>query len=144
MSPIVGKEEIQNYIPQHPPIMMIDNIMMCDEQRVETGFLVREDELFLLGGKLSESGLLENIAQSAAAKVGYECHQRNVPVPLGFIGGISKVKVNALPSVGSTIKTVVNIDKEIFGVTIIKGESFLEDESLVSCEMKIIIAEVPA
>jgi len=143
-NPLVHKNNITDYIPQRSPIVMVDNLLSCEDNRVVTDFFVREDELFILNGCLTESGLLENIAQTAAAKVGYECHLRDVPVPLGFIGGIGKVKVYQLPQIGNTVKTVVDIDKEIFGVTIIKANSYVDDEPLISCEMKIVIAEPEA
>lgn len=138
---LVNKNNITDYIPQRFPIVMIDNLLSCDDNTVVTDFLVREDELLVLNGQLSESGLLENIAQTAAAKVGYECHIRQIPVPLGFIGGIGKVKINKLPEIGETVKTIVDIDKMVFGVTIIKASSFVGDELLISCEMKIVIAD---
>lgn len=142
--PLVNKDNITDYIPQRSPIVMVDNLLSCEDDKVITNFFVREDELFVLDGHLTESGLLENIAQTAAAKVGYECHMRQIPVPLGFIGGIGKVKVHKLPKIGETVKTIVDIDKMVFGVTIIKANSFVDEEVLISCEMKIVIADQEA
>ena len=140
-SPLVSKSNITDYIPQRQPIIMVDNLVSCEENKVVTDFYIREDELFVMNGQLTESGLLENIAQTAAAKVGYECHIREIPVPLGFIGGINKVQIHQLPKIGQTIKTIVDIDKIVFGVTIIKANSYANDQPLISCEMKIVIED---
>ena len=140
MTVLVSKAEITNFIPQRKPIVMIDSVICCEEMNIETTFEIQNNNIFLIKNKLSESGLLENIAQSAAAKVGYECHEQNIPVPLGFIGAISKIKVFKLPLVGQIIHTYIDILREVFDVTIVRGLVKLEGEILIECEMKIIIA----
>lgn len=140
MSELISKEEITNYIPQRSPIIMIDTIESCEVKCIETTFEILPDNIFVSNGEMSESGLLENIAQSAAAKVGYECHKKKIPVPLGFIGAINKIEVSNHPKVGEKINTFIEIQREVFGVTIVKGMSKVDDIVLISCEMKIVIA----
>lgn len=121
---------------------MIDQIQSCDERNITTTFEIKSDNLFLTEDQFSESGMLENIAQSAAAKVGYECEKKQIPVPLGFIGGISKIRINRFAKIGDNICTEINVEREVFGVTIVKGRCFLADELLAECEMKIIIENI--
>ncbi|UXP30765.1 3-hydroxyacyl-ACP dehydratase [Reichenbachiella agarivorans] len=139
MKALVSQENITDYIPQRAPIVMIDELIECTDRLVVSQLKVREDNIFVLDGQLTESGLIENIAQTAAAKVGYECHLRKIPVPLGFIGGVSKVIVSNLPIVGSLISTTVQIKNEVMGVTIISGTSEAAGQPLATCEMKIMI-----
>lgn len=130
---------ITDYIPQRTPMVMIDRINSCETKNIETSFEVKSDNQFLLGERLSESGMLENIAQTAAAKVGYECLEKNVPVPLGFIGAISKVEIADYATVGQTITTQVEVTREVLNVTIVNGTCLLDGRVLAQCEMKIIL-----
>lgn len=137
---LVDKKNITRYIPHRAPIVLIDSIEQCDQLTVSTRFRIEEGNMFLSDGYFSESGLLENIAQTAAAKIGYECELKGIDVPLGFIGSINKVNIHDRPSCGSTISTLVEIKNEVFGVTIIQGQNMLDDQILASCEMKVITA----
>ena len=57
-----------DYIPQRPPMVMVDYIFHCDNVVTQTQTLVREDNRFVEDGKLLRSGLLEMIAQTCAAR----------------------------------------------------------------------------
>ena len=121
MIQLISRDQITDYIPQRAPMVMIDAILVCDHLSIRTSFDIKNANIFLTNGKFSESGLLENFAQSAAAMVGFDCHQKNLPVPLGFIGGISKVKIFHHPVVGQTIYTHVEVLRVVFGVTMVRG-----------------------
>ena len=58
---------IQEYIPQRPPIIMIDKIVDISESKVVCEFQVKRDNLFVAEGELLEPGIIENIAQTIAA-----------------------------------------------------------------------------
>ncbi len=126
-------------IPQRPPMVMISSVVSADTGKLASRFLIGADCLFVDGENLTESGMLENIAQTAAAMVGLACLEKNVPVPLGFIGGINKIKVHQLPSVGQELYTEVEILQEVMHITLIQGKCFCEGGLLLECHMKIVI-----
>lgn len=136
---IVTKERILHYIPQRPPVVMIDTILHCEEREATTTFVVLADNLFVEDGVFTEAGILENIAQTAAAKVGYDCEKLGVPVPPGFIGGIKNLEISRFPLVGQSIKTTIKIENEVFGITLISGTVLFEGEVIASAEMKIVL-----
>ncbi len=136
---IVNSSEILNYIPQRAPFIMVGEIGDVTEKHVETQFLIEDKNILLEGNCLSVSGLLENIAQSAAAQAGFASVKQGDSPPLGFIGAISKVKVNKLPLVGSIIDTSIDVLQEVFGITLISGEVRHNGELLISCQLKIMI-----
>ena len=127
------------YIPQRAPIVMIDTLVSVGGKCTETTFEVQKDGLFVSDGKLQEAGLIENIAQTAAACVGYTCALNKEPVPVGFIGAIKNLTIDYLPSVGEKIETRVEVLEEIFDMSLIKGESFVNGKPVLSCEMKIVL-----
>ena len=131
--------EILRYIPQRQPIVMVDTLVAVSEKVTETAFTVKAGALFVEDGALQEAGLIENIAQTAAAGVGYQCAVNNVEVPVGFIGAVKNLTIDYLPKVGEQIRTRVEVLEEIFDMSLIKGESFVGDKPVLVCEMKIVL-----
>lgn len=136
---LVDKENITDLLPQRPPILMVDVLMEQDELQTTTHFEVLDMNLFIRDHELQESGIIENIAQTAAARAGYYYKMHNETPPLGFIGAVSKVKINRYPKVGEVLRTRVEMKSEVFNITLIKGFTYVGDEQLAECEMKIVI-----
>jgi len=62
--------DARELIPQREPIQMTDTLYEASETDARTGFVIRKDNIFLEDGHLSEMGVIENMAQSAAATAG--------------------------------------------------------------------------
>ena len=139
MSITLPDTNVLNYIPQRLPIVMIDTLQRVDGAVTETVFTVLQNTLFVKDAVFQEPGLIENIAQTAAAGVGYTCALNNTAVPVGFIGAIKNLTIEYLPKVGDTLVTRVEVLEEIFDMTLIKGESFVGSIRVASCEMKIVL-----
>jgi len=133
------QENILTLIPQRPPFVMVDTLVSCDETGSHTTLLVKEENVLVYDGELSEAGLVENIAQTAAAGVGYLTQQNGLPIATGYIGAIKNLEVFALPKTGDTIETTVAIETHVFDVTIISGVVKCNGVMLAKCEMKIFI-----
>ena len=130
--------DIIRYIPQRPPMVMVDELIEADFDQAVTRFDILPDNPFLVSGQLGESGLVENIAQTVAAMVGYHCHQQNIPVPIGYIAGLKDLDVRTLPLMGSTILTSVKIKHQVMDVTVVAGKVEQDGQLLCSCEMKVV------
>ena len=139
MSITLPDTNVLNYIPQRHPIVMIDTLVHVAGAVTDTSLTVLSDTLFVKDHVFQEPGLIENIAQTAAAGVGYTCAINNTVVPVGFIGAIKNLRIEYLPKVGDTINTRVEVLEEIFDMTLIKGESFVGTTLAASCEMKIVL-----
>jgi 3-hydroxyacyl-[acyl-carrier-protein] dehydratase len=134
---LADKHTITNYIPQRSPMVMIHNLIEASETKAVTQLTVLADNIFLRGNKLAEPGMVENIAQTAAAQVGYVCNQKNIPVPIGYIAAIKDLKVFNFPSENSTITTTVTVKNQVMDITLVEGEVKQNDEVLCQCEMRI-------
>lgn len=136
---IICGEDIFNLIPQRPPIVMIDSFFGIEENRSFSGLTVTTDNIFCEAGKLQETGLIEHIAQSAAARIGFIYTQKGEEVPLGFIGSVDKLKVYSLPDVGMKLFTEITIVQEVFDITLISAQVKAGEELIAECRMKIFI-----
>jgi 3-hydroxymyristoyl/3-hydroxydecanoyl-(acyl carrier protein) dehydratase len=126
-------------IPQKPPMVMVDRLVEIVGKMTVTAFLIMEDNVFCEDGTFREPGLIENMAQTAAAGVGSGPGIESDKAPVGFIGGIRNLKINDLPKVGQEIITRVTVMHEIFDATIVQGDVFLNDQLIASCELKIFL-----
>lgn len=131
--------DILSYIPQRPPFVMVDRITASDETSAKSTFRILADNIFVEEGELKDPGLVENIAQTAAARAGYIALSANQPVKLGFIGNIRNLRVYGYPAVGSEIETEITIVNQVFDVSVISGKVMCKDLLLAACEMKIFI-----
>jgi len=136
---IVSKEHIQPLIPQRKPFVMIDALLHSDERITRTTFQVRQENIFVVDGFFREAGLLENIAQTAAARVGYIVQKEKKPAPMGYIGAVKNFEVFDLPRVNEELETEIIITNQIFDITVITGMITCNDKLIARCEMKIFI-----
>jgi len=133
------RAEITNYIPQREPFIMIDTIIMADEQATKTSFTIPASYLFIENGYFTEPGLIENMAQTAAAGTGYKAQQENKPSPVGFIGALKNLRIYELPKINSTIITTVKSLHQIMNAHIVHATITIDDREIASCELKIFL-----
>lgn len=129
--------DILTLLPQKPPMVMVERLLHCDTVVTETEFTVREDCIMVEDGLLTPMGLVENVAQTCAARMGYINVSSGKEVRVGVIGALRDVEIHSLPPVGSTIKTRIEVSEEVFGMTLAQAESYCGDTLLASGTIKI-------
>lgn len=122
-------------------MVMVDEFLGMGEAVSKTRFTVREDNLFVDNGQLSECGLIEHIAQSAAARIGYIFKSKNEPVPIGYIGSVNDFIFSRAVKPGETIETTVKVLQEVLNITLIEARCYINDKEVASSKMKIFIKE---
>lgn len=130
---------ILELIPQRPPIVMVDKFLGIEDNVSRTEFTISEDNIFVDNGEFSECGLIEHIAQSAAARVGNVFKSKDMPIPIGYIGSVNDFKLIENPRVGDTISTTVEILQEVFNITLIKAHCVVNGKESATCKMKIFL-----
>lgn len=128
---------MDDLIPQRHPFVLIDKLIRCDEKVVESSFQIPFNHPLVNNGKLSEGGLVENIAQTAAAGNGFEAKKKYLEVPEGFIAGIKNLRVFCLPLCNSNLLTTIFLKDRILGYNLITGEIREGQDIIANCEMKI-------
>ncbi|MEO6230617.1 MAG: 3-hydroxyacyl-ACP dehydratase [Ferruginibacter sp.] len=133
--------DILTLIPQRAPFVMVDALLHYDELVTRTKFTILPDNIFVENGKFTEPGLVENIAQTAAARAGYVAQSENKPVLVGYIGAIKNLEIFNLPNINDELTTEVTVVNQIFDVTVINGKTWCNDVLMAQCEMKIFISQ---
>lgn len=135
------EQNIISLIPQRAPFVMVDRLLSSDEQGAKTSLSISSGNIFVEKGRFTEPGLVENIAQTAAARIGYICRSENKPVPVGYIGAVQNLQIHSLPEEGTDIETEIVIKNHVFNVTVIAGTVRAKDTVIAECEMKIFITQ---
>lgn len=140
---MVGPDiSVTKLIPQRPPFVMVDRVLSCDKKNAVTEFLVREDNIFLDDMKLSTAGVIENMAQSCAARMGYVNMMKGESIKIGYIGDIHDCIVMRLPKCHEIIHTHVQIVEEVFHLTLAYVHMEIEGETVASARMKIALTDI--
>ena len=126
-------------LPQRPPFILIDRLTHYDETVTATQFLVRQDHLFVSEDCLQPAGLVENMAQTCAARLGYYNLISGLPVKIGFIGAVSNLHILRVPVVGECLNTTIRVKEEVFGMTLVDAETRVGEEVIATAELKIAI-----
>ena len=118
-------------------MVMVDRLLHCDPVVTVTELTVREDNIMVEDGRMSACGLIENIAQTCAARMGYINLSKGEEVRVGVIGALRDMEIHSLPSIGSRIEAKIEVSDEVFGMTLAHAESRSGDTLLCSGTIKI-------
>ena len=134
--------DIHEVLPQQEPFVMISRIVLLDAVRTICETDIHPDNIFVEDGCFSASGLIENIAQTCAARIGYiNKYMLKKAVQIGVVGAIRKMEIFDLPKVGQQISTIVEVKEEVFGMTLASAQVLQGDQILASTEMKIAVRQ---
>ncbi len=132
-------------LPQREPFVFVDWLVHYDERETVTVFTVPEEHLLVADGYLTAPGILENMAQSSAARIGYLCKFiLHVPVRVGYIGAIRKFRVYRLPSVGETLTTTVLFREDVFGISLVDAVVRVGEDLIAEASLKTTLGEKEA
>lgn len=137
----IEKVNILELIPQRAPFIMVDSLIGIGQQSATSVFMVTEENILVKDGFLQESGIMENIAQTAAAMQGYRMHEGGEEIRHGYIGGIKNLAIYSLPSVGDRLTTVIYEMHHVWNAIVLQGEVMIGEQKIASCEMKVFIPD---
>ena len=107
--------------PSDPPFVLVDKLLYVDKKTSCCSFTIPEGNVFAEDGFYSTAGLVESMAQTAAAGTGYLSRLENKPVPLGYIGAVQKLEVFDWPPVRAEIIMTINLLTNILQVSLVSG-----------------------
>lgn len=132
-------------------MLMVTRLVHIDDASVHTQFNVTEDCVFVKNEILSETGLIENAAQTCSAIVGQSYFDKDDLQGegnnlVGYISAIKKVEIFGLPKQGEVIVTKASLisrfDTGAITICSIECSTFKNDELIVACTLNFLIHEV--
>lgn len=135
--------DIHTVLPQQEPFVMVGTLTRFGMTSSTTETLIREPNVFVDGGAFSPCGMMENIAQTCAARIGfYNKYILHNEVQIGYIGAIRDYVVSGAAKAGSVITTTVDVDEEIFGMTLAHATVTCEGRTIATAQIKLAVKNV--
>lgn len=134
--------DIREIIPQQPPFRMVDRLLSYDETVSEATLLLRPDNIFL-DDTFQTAGIVEHIAQTCAARIGYyNKYILHRDIVIGYIGAIRQLDVKRHPSAGEELLTRIEVLSSALGMTLVSAVvSTSQGELIADGEVKIALSE---
>ncbi|MBO5862871.1 MAG: hydroxymyristoyl-ACP dehydratase [Paludibacteraceae bacterium] len=137
----IQEDELLTLIPHRHPMVMVDSLVEASEDAATSTLLIKDENIFVADGKLSEVGIIEHIAQTAALRIGYICQQEGQPVRNGFIGSFKKFKLQRRAKSGELLKTDLKVMQSVGNITMISAKVHANNEHIADCIMTEALAE---
>lgn len=136
--------DVMNLIPQRPPVVMVDRLLRADEQSAVSVFEIRHDSFMVENGALLPAALIENIAQTCAAQLGYidRCTSPDSNVRIGFVGAVKDLKILKPARVGDILTTETRIIEQIGDMKLIAASVECNGDCIATSEMKIALSQI--
>lgn len=122
-------------------MLMVDGVTGITDEGCTATFRVREGNIFCSDGSLSQEGVIESVAQTAAAFAGYEGYCKGESPKLGFIGEVKKFSFSSLPKVGETMENSLKVLGTAAGTTLVSATVFSGGRPVAQGQMKISIRD---
>lgn len=130
--------DIRSLLPQQEPFVMVSKLLQCDTVITRTELNILNSNIFVENGKFTEFGIIENFAQTCAARMGYiNLMLKNESVKVGFIGAVRRFVMYEKPSVDDILTTEIEIKSEVFNITLVGAKTWVNNKLIAECEMKI-------
>ncbi len=138
--------DIHDLLPQQEPFVMVDRLVGYTPDSCTTETLIRQDNLFVDGSILSPCGILENVAQTWAAHIGYyfkyilhkDLHK---DTRIGLLGAVRDFNFFGSARAGSTLRTSVRLIEEVLDVTLASATVECDGEVIASGQIKLAMTE---
>jgi len=142
---ILSGDSILELLPQRPPMVMIDGLLSCEGPTVVTTLEIRAENIFVSDGIFRAPGLIENMAQTAAARTGLQMKQKqgaeNKKVPVGVIGSVKNFRLHFSPAIGARLVTTLQIEHEVLMATVARATVEANGKLAAEADLQIFLTE---
>jgi len=135
--------DIHTVLPQQEPFVMVGKLVHFEMTSSTTETTVNEDNLFVDNGYFSPCGIMENIAQTCASRIGfYNKYILLKEVQIGYIGAIRDYEIFGKAEVGSLLTTTVDVLEEVFGMTLATATVRCDGRVIATAQVKLAVNNV--
>ncbi len=111
--------DVTTLIPQKEPYIMVEYITDISPDDVTTLYKIKENSPFVRDDKMQAAGLVENIAQSCAAHIGYYSPDG---IRIGLVGAVPSLEIIKAPRVDDILETTVKFTARAFQMSMAEAK----------------------
>lgn len=132
--------DIHTLLPQQEPYVMVERMTHFDTLRTVTTTMVKEDHTLVEDSHLTEAGLLENVAQTCAARIGYiNRYILHRSITAGVVGAMRNMNIHRLPAVGEQLTTEINVKQEALNLLLVTATVKTPTDTLLNGEVVVAV-----
>ena len=132
--------DIMTLLPHRPPFVMVERMEHFDMHSCTSSFTVNKDNIMVSRGILSETAMMENVAQTCALRIGYiNCYIFNEQIRLGYIGAIDRAKIYSLPKVGDRVETTIEVLAELADYLMVHATVKTHNRILLETDVRLAV-----
>lgn len=135
-------KKILKLLPHRDPFVLVSNLLESTDIHTITQFKIDKNHLLVENNALSAAGLIENMAQTAAAGLAFQSQlgkDLDEEPTVGYIGQIKNLKIYFRPEIGSIIETKTTNVHQVMNAHIVDAEVFLNDQLVASGEVRVFL-----
>lgn len=134
--------DIHTLLPQQEPFVMVCELAHYDDLQVKTRLRVTDENIFTVNGQFATAGMIENIAQTCAVRIGYvNKYILKKGIQIGVIAAVRDLKIMGHPKAGSAIETTVTVKAEVMGMTLADAKIEEDGKVLATSQVKLSVSE---
>jgi acyl dehydratase len=135
--------DIKTLIPQGPPFIMVDRLLESNGTLTRTSFRITGDNPLTTNSRFGMAGLIENMAQTAAAGAGFAALAAGGVVHdgaarSGAIVAINNLEITRLPELGEELTTEITVTARVADIVVISGRITCGPSVIATGELKIL------
>ncbi len=129
----------EELMPHSGSMCVIDKLITVSEDFAETILTIKPNSPFVrLDGTVEECVFIEMIAQSMAARSGFDLTAEKLKKQKGYLLGIKNMKITGAAKAGDTLKVKVSKSGQYGDFSIIEGTVFNGEKILAQGEIKVV------
>jgi len=131
---------VEELVPHRQPTLMIDGLLEASTERGIASKMFRLLEYGVCGDLVCETALVECVAQTAAAFLGYGQLASPLQEELGFLVGLSSFSFARRPQIGELLLIEARLEKRFEEIFMVKGRVFaskISGECIAEGKLKI-------
>lgn len=132
-------DEIDTLIPHRPPMRWINALTECTETTARATACFQPEDFAVTNGAPCETALVECIAQTVAAALGYRgrAQGKSGPAKEGMLVGVSNFKIHSRPAVGKILVIEIRELKRLGTMLMISGTISCDGQVIASGELSL-------
>ncbi|HLS70724.1 MAG TPA: hypothetical protein VK027_03605 [Chitinophagaceae bacterium] len=134
--------KILKLLPHRDPFVLVSNLLESTSSHTITQFQIDKNQLLVENNVLSAAGLIENMAQTAAAGLAYQSQlgkDTDQNPTVGYIGQIKNLKIYFRPEIGSVIETKTTNVHQVMNAHIVDAEVLLGEDIVARAEVRVFL-----
>jgi predicted hotdog family 3-hydroxylacyl-ACP dehydratase len=140
MTPSLHDIDVHGIIPQQEPFVFISELTEMTDTVTKARFVVKEDNVLMHGDTLHASALVEVVAQTCSARLGYyNKYVFHRDLEVGYIGAVRNLRIMAPVRAGDVLDTTITLREQVLGVTLVDAEVRCGSTLVAQGSMKIAV-----